>query len=133
MSIISLTDYFRDYVKPDYHVANARDLLDRVNSLLAYAESEGVTLRVNPKTHSHISGTNWGGYRTDACTIGAPKSAHKQAKAIDIFDPINELDRWLNDAILLKFDLYREHPDATPCWTHLSTHAPKSGKRTFNP
>jgi hypothetical protein len=133
VSIISITDYFRDYVKPDYHVANARDLLDRVNSLLAYAESEGVTLRVNPKTHSHISGENWGGYRTDACTIGAPKSAHKQAKAVDIFDPINELDRWLNDAILLKFDLYREHPDATAGWCHLGTHAPKSGKRTFNP
>ena len=133
MILISLSDYFKEYEKPDYHVANARDLLDRVNSLLAYAESECVMLRLNPKTCSHISGENWGGYRTDACKIGAPKSAHKQAKAIDIFDPINELDRWLNDAILLKFDLYREHPDATQGWTHLSTHAPKSGKRTFQP
>jgi hypothetical protein len=133
VSIISLTDYFRDYEKPDYHVANARILLERVNNLLSFAETEGLTLKINPKTHSHISGTYWGGYRTPECDIGAPKSAHKQAQAVDIFDPDGTLDRWLNDLILTKFDLYREHPDHTNGWCHVGTKAPRSGKRTFLP
>jgi hypothetical protein len=131
VSIISLSDYFRDLEKPDYHIDNARKLLQQVNALLMFAEADGVKLRVNPKTQSHISGEKWGGYRTDDCKIGAPKSAHKQAMAVDIYDPINSLDGWLNDFILTKFDLYREHPDYTNTWCHLSN-LPKS-RRSFIP
>jgi hypothetical protein len=133
MHALTLEQYFRNLEHSDEHIKNAIELIRRVNHLLSFAESQGVTLRINPNTHSHISGSEWGGYRTDACTIGAPKSAHKQALAVDIFDPINELDRWLNYAILLKFDLFRESPDHTQGWCHLSSKAPRSGKRTFLP
>jgi hypothetical protein len=52
---------------------------------------------------------------------------------VDIFDPYNHIDDWITRNVLLKFDLYREHPDCTENWLHLSTRAPKSGTRTFLP
>lgn len=98
----------------------------------AYQEAGG-KLEFNQKTKSYISGDKFGGFRPQDCPIGAPQSAHKCAQAVDIYDPDEKLDKWINDAVLEKFDLYREAPQATLGWLHVSTKRPNSGKRTFLP
>lgn len=113
---------------------NAVVLLDRVNSLLyEYTSKTGQERPINPHTGNLISGLTEGGFRLPDCPQGAPDSSHKQGQAVDIYDPHGTLDKWLNDEILTKFDLYREHPDSTEGWCHLSTRAPHSGHRTFYP
>ena len=43
------------------------------------------------------------------------------------------LDDWLDDDTLERYGLYREAPDATPHWCHLTTRPPMSGRRhSFN-
>jgi len=133
MHAITLEHYFRDFEYNQEQAQNAVELCRRVNHLLSYAEECGVNLKLNKKTGSLISGEKYGGFRPLDCPIGAEKSAHKQAMAVDIYDPENALDIWLNDAILIKFDLYREHPDHTNSWAHLSTKEPRSKRRTFIP
>ncbi len=132
--MITIREYFGAH-KPDAarHVQNAGVLVRAVNRLLDSAGAAGVTIRVNPYTGSNISGQQWGGYRTQACVIGAAQSAHKTGEAVDIYDPAEALDDWLTDDILEKHGLYREHPEDTEHWCHLSTRAPKSGRRTFKP
>jgi len=76
------------------------------------------------------------GYRPGVYNVqagGSPKSAHLVCQAIDLVDKENKIDNWLTDEILTKYDLYREHPDSTPRWTHLTIKPPKSKKRTFKP
>lgn len=116
--------------------ANARDLLTRVNALLAMAESDGVTLEINPVTKTHISGSGAGGWRMPASTVGAPNSAHKTGQAVDLYDPTDgDLDDWCMTHLdeLERLGLYMEHPAATKGWCHLTTRAPRSGKRVFYP
>jgi hypothetical protein len=92
-----------------------------------------VELRLNPKTESLVSGDTLGGFRPQNATQGAPHSSHKEARAVDVYDPGGKLDAWLNDAKLEHYGLYREHPDATQGWCHLTDRAPGSGRRTFMP
>lgn len=125
--MITLQQYFREFEKTKDQENNAQVLLDRVNVLLDDAVKYGVIK--NPV----ISGSQYGGFRPKDCPIGAPQSAHKLAMAVDIADPQNTLDGWLDDAKLLKYNLCREHPDYTKTWVHLSTKMPKSGKLTFIP
>ena len=120
-----------DFTKPREN--NAAALLRQVNLLLNAAERAGVELKKNPATGSQVSGQQYGGFRPQSCPEGAPMSAHKQAQAVDIYDPQGKLDAWINDGILTQYQLYREHPDATPGWCHLSTRPPRSGRRTFYP
>jgi len=110
-------------------------LLDRVNRLLTQYESEKRPLDVNKKTNTNISGEVYGGFRPLDCQIGAKQSSHKLGMAVDVYDPYNTIDIWIdaNPSVLEKYDLYREHPVSTMTWCHLSTKAPKSGKRTFIP
>lgn len=132
MHALTLEHYFRDFDYTQEQAQNAVELLRRVNHLLSYAEEDwGIELKVNKKTGCLISGDTYGGFRPLDCPIGAEKSAHKQAMAVDIYDPENKLDAWLNDAILIKFDLFREHPDKTDTWLHLQTRVTK--RRTFIP
>lgn len=121
-----ITDAFRE---------NAEVLLSRVNDLLDEATSQGVLICVNPKTQTNVSGQHDGGWRPKECPIGALNSAHKQAQAVDVYDPGNHLDDWLttDPGILVRFDLYREAPESTDGWCHLSSRAPHSGNRTFIP
>jgi hypothetical protein len=112
---------------------SAVELLARVNALLAsYQIETGNELDINPHTGNLISGETNGGFRLPDCPIGAANSSHKQAQAVDVHDD-GKLDAWVTDAILEKFNLYREHPDYTIGWCHLSTRAPGSGHRTFIP
>ena len=131
--MITLDQYFGKHGHNSEHIKNARELLDRVNVLLSDAVKYGVILKVSKKTGSHISGETYGGFRPQDCPIGAKLSSHKEALAVDIFDPDNALDGWLDDIKLLKYNLFREHPEHTKGWVHLTTKPPKSGKRSFVP
>jgi hypothetical protein len=113
----------------------AKILLDRVNALIAEYEAKGKKVAINSFTKSQISGAKYGGFRTQDCPVGAPRSSHKLGMAVDIIDRDNALDDWItaNPDVLVTHDLYREAPEKTKSWCHLSTKAPKSGKRTFLP
>lgn len=134
---ITLDQYFGKYAThPDAGpgmYAAAESMLEKVNRLLGEAEITLGEIPVNPATNSQVSGSENGGFRPQDCPIGAPKSSHKQARAVDIYDPHNKLDDWIDDEILTGYGLYREHPDDTQHWCHLTDKAPGSGKRTFHP
>jgi len=131
--MIQLSEYFLDHNHTEEHRKNAEELLRRVNALLAAFVADGGALNKNPNTKTYISGQTFGGFRPADCPIGAPKSAHKLGMAVDVYDKGNQLDSWLTDLVLLKFDLYRESPHDTVGWLHLTTKSPKSGRRTFKP
>ncbi len=139
MADVSLTayDYFKAYpehpaITLEIH-ENAVELLGKVNALLEDCIAQGWVPRVNPATGTLISGQLNGGWRPPECTIGAPSSSHKQGRGVDIADADDSLDAIIDDEMLAKHGLYRESPDATPHWCHLSDRAPKSGRRTFAP
>jgi hypothetical protein len=137
--MITLEDYLGPWLSSADFTAqrkdNATELLQRVNALMIYMQSRGVVFAVNPSTNNCISGRINGGFREQSCTTGAFNSAHKQAQAVDLFDPHGAIDEWLlsNPSALVDFDLYIEHPKSTPGWSHLSTRSPRSGLRIFYP
>jgi hypothetical protein len=137
--MISLTDYIGGHeASPDWtsdRQAAAEVMLEKVNPLLEEAEANGVELEMNPKTKDLIGGQfhGYGGFRPQDCPQGAPHSSHKEGRAVDVYDPHGDLDRWITDLMLEKHGLYREHPADTPTWCHLSDRAPPSEKRTFHP
>ena len=139
MSTILAMDYFGPWQNhpdvTDEVRSNAEELLLRVNALLEDAFRDGIDLSLNKQTDSYVSGTQYGGFRPQSCPIGAPKSAHKTGQAVDIYDPWDALDEWIDKhpACLETHDLYREASSATRKWCHLSTRAPGSKKRTFLP
>jgi hypothetical protein len=135
--MITVTEYFGKWL--DHEDAtlerqnNAAVLLSKVNLLLEVAVDDGVDLHRNSVTGSQVSGQTYGGFRPMDCPQGSSKSSHKQGRGVDVYDPQNDLDDWLTDAMLEEYELYREHPDDTERWCHLSTRRPPSGKRTFKP
>ncbi|MDH4172141.1 MAG: hypothetical protein OEW90_05005 [Betaproteobacteria bacterium] len=143
--MITLEQYFR---KPHtlQHAANAADVLERRNRLRAeWSAATGKACEIDPDTGSEISGSAGGdgdgSFRTPGTRTGAPLSPHRDARAVDDYDPRNEFDTWLDqfdtpnggNSKLAEYGLYREHPSVTPGWCHLTTRAPGSGKRTFYP
>ncbi len=138
MKPISSIEYFSGKPHSSTHTANAQVLLSMVNALLSYCETNhSLKLVTCPNTGTLISGSKGGsgdgGFRLSTATTGAKGSSHKEAKGIDIYDPINALDDILDahPEILERFKLYRETPTATKTWCHLTNRAPNSGKRTF--
>lgn len=134
--MISTEDYFRDsranyaFVPSENDLANAVDLLERVSALEEdFVEDGGQVFsmtsghRCRAKTLDLIAK----GYRA------AVGGKHESAHAVDVADPLNELDAWLDDEKLASYGLYREHPDATKGWTHLQNVPPGSHNRTFKP
>lgn len=138
---ISKKDYLGSYVNsPDLtpvRLANMDRLLTKVNKLQAIMLADGVRFSVNTKTKSNVGGSGNGGFRSQNCPVGAPHSAHKDCLAVDIYDPDNKIDAWLNEArnlhILEELGMYFEAMIATPTWSHWSIHPPKSGRRFFLP
>ncbi len=106
-------------------------MLAKVFDLLREAESNGVEVQTNPKTRTLVSGEVYGGFRPQDCPIGAPHSAHKEGRAVDVYDPTGALDKWLTDARLAAHGLYREAPSATNGWCHLQDRP--TANRTFVP
>lgn len=150
--MISMIEYFGTKVGHDdctpIRRANAGTLLARVNALLADAFDEGAyKWELDPDTGTCVSGSRGGagdgGFRLSTSTTGRPGSAHKEGEAVDVYDPENKLDDWLDsfdedaegrfNSMLEKHDLYREKGEATPGWAHLQIRAPGSGKRTYVP
>lgn len=136
--MITQAQYFGSKPHTPEQDALATELLTRVNILLDDAIGSGVfTLQNDPDTGTQISGSKGGagdgGFRLPGATTGAPNSSHKTAQAVDVFDPAGRLDAWLTDEKLTVYGLYREAPASTVGWTHLTTRAPNSGKRTFQP
>lgn len=131
------------------HEALAVDLLRRREALRAeyYAATGRAGPDVDPDTGTEISGkkngSGDGGFRLKGSATSAGRlSSHEEARGVDDSDQDNGLDDWLttfdrNDGmhneVLERHGLYREHPDDTPTWCHLTTRPPKSGKRTFRP
>lgn len=144
--MITLEQYFAAKPHDAEDEIMADDLLVRVNALIDEAvRAGGFTRTLCPNTGTEISGSKGGagdgGFRMQTSTTGAPNSSHKQAKAVDVYDASDRLDEWLDqfehgdgdNTVLERHGLYREHPQSTPGWCHLSTRAPMSGRRTFHP
>jgi hypothetical protein len=133
--VISREQYFGAKPHDAEHDIMADDLLVRINELLDEAFRSGIQRRIDPDTGTEISGSKGGsgdgGFRLPTASTGSPNSSHKQAKAVDVFDPDESLEDWIDDEILERHGLYRESPADTVGWVHLSTRAPGSGKRTF--
>lgn len=132
--MITLEQYFGAKPHTAAEALLAQDLLERVNSLLV---SIAWVFPQDPDTGTAISGARGGsgdgGFRLPTATTGRPRSSHKEATGVDVYDPRGELAGRISDTLLAIAGLYREHPDATPGWCHLTTRAPGSGKRTFYP
>lgn len=136
--MITTEQYFQAKPHEPWHTANAIDLLRRVDVLCSeYEQDTGDKLPTCPNTGTEISGSAHGqgdgGFRLPTATTGRENSSHKEARGVDRYDPENKLDGWITDAILERHGLYREHPDSTKGWCHLTTRAPHSGHRTFIP
>lgn len=145
-TIITLSQYFGSKVHSADQEAAFTDLILRVENLVGEAAAVGAfERRIDPDTGSEISGSRGGagdgGFRLPTAMTGKSMSSHKEAKAVDIYDPMDELDGWLNEfetgegenSKLKAHGLYREAPSSTAGWTHLTTRAPGSGRRTFTP
>lgn len=128
---ITLEQYFRGRPHTPVQEEAAKELLQRVNALINEFCASGGEVPINPHTGSMISGLTEGGFRLPECMQGASMSSHKEAKGVDIYDPGNKLDTWITRKALDKHNLWREHPDQTQNWVHLTTRPPKSGCRTF--
>lgn len=152
--MITTEQYFQAKPHSAAQELAAAYLLEKVNKLVTWAALGGFESPVCPNTGTQISGSKGGqgdgGFRLDTATTGGAHSSHKvlyvqqadgtwredpaHAQAgVDVFDPGDKLDRILADADLERFGLYREHPDSTPGWCHLTDRPPRSGKRTFVP
>lgn len=101
--------------------ANAQDLTFRLNALLN-------NLRIYDASFSS-------GFRTSIVNgklnNAAKKSKHMTGEAGDIekVDLAKLLVKF--PEFLEEHDLYMEHPDCTPSWSHLQITSPRSGKRIF--
>lgn len=144
--MITSEQYFRKPHTPA-QAAAAADLIERRNALRReWSSATGKTPPIDPDTGTEISGSRDGdgdgGFRTPGSRTGSRLSSHRDAQGLDDCDPQDEFDDWLTtfdedggrkNAMLEKYGLYRESPEATPGWSHLTTRAPGSGKRTFMP
>lgn len=115
--------------------ANARRLLAACAALEVEMARGGVAFPDNPKTHSGVSGSTFGGFRPQSCPQGAKTSSHKDGKGVDRYDPRGEIDAWClaHPDRLAVHGIYIEHPSATPGWSHWSIKPPASGKQVFYP
>lgn len=143
--MITVYHYFGRKEHTQEHMDSATLLLDRVEALIADAVDDGAFTRlIDPDTGTEISGSKGGagdgGFRLPNSTTGAPSSSHKEARGVDVYDPKNQLDMWLDsfedgsggNLMLEQHKLYREAAKHTPGWCHLTTRAPGSGRRSFN-
>ena len=135
--MITLDEWLGPYAEHEDATAEVREkalkMLSTVNDLLQVYQEDGFTVPVNQATGSQVSGQKNGGFRPKNSTVGAPFSKHKTGHAVDIYDPFGKLNDWITDELLTEFELYREHPDATPTWCHLQDISPGSKIRTFRP
>src|SRR5579885_952775 len=98
--MISTSDYFGAKPHSDAERELAEDLLARVNALLVEAEDAGAKPHICPNTGTEISGSlhgaGDGGFRLPDSTTGSARSSHKEARAVDVYDPSGAIDAWLD-------------------------------------
>lgn len=139
MHAITVPDWIGPHLShPDltYPVIDAAgELLDRVNTLLAVAYSDGVLLDANPRTGTLVSGTLYGGFRPRGAPVGAAKSKHKTGHAVDVFDPTRALAEWCANNLeqVAQIGLWCEDWRWTPSWCHFQDVPPGSGQRVYIP
>ena len=106
---------------PDGIISNLMELRDRLNQL-GFKPARVFTCTYRDPEHNTRVG-------------GAKKSSHLTGCACDIADADGKLADYImtNPELLEECDLYAENPEKTKGWVHLSSLAPKSGKRIFNP
>lgn len=127
---ITVEEYFAAYAgHPDItpeRLANGEALIGKVDALLEAAALDGLVLAVNPYTDCLISGSGNGGFRPQACLIGAPKSTHKQGRGVDIYDPQRRLQAWCyrHPELMKELGLTMENGRWTPTWCHLQDTPP---------
>lgn len=138
--MITTSQYFGAKQHTDEHLSNAIELLRHVNAFLEEAAAAGAYGNwIDPDTGTQISGAKGGsgdgGFRSPDSTTGAPLSKHRNAEAIDIYDPDRILAQWIitNKERLAIHGLWIEDPRWSPVWLHLQSVPPKSGKRIFIP
>src|ERR1700682_469057 len=105
-------EYFHDSVvnynfKPTpFDYERCDDLLARANKLLEdFGEDRG--LRSGHRTREQTEALQKAGYRA------AAGGNNEKSLAVDIADPDNTLDAWLDDAKLEGYGLWRQAPEAT--------------------
>ena len=143
--MITLQQYFGSKAHDQEQEDNATLLLERVVDLCDEAAADGeFQWTIDPDTGTCISGSKGGagdgGFRAPDSTTGGPGSSHREGRGVDVYDPKNLLDIWLDcfetadggNLMLEQHRLYREAAKHTPGWCHLTTRAPKSGRRSFN-
>lgn len=141
MHIITLDEYFGPYkdnpaAKAALIVEHATRTLALWNEFLQCAEDDGVQLEMNSLGGNEISGEGNGGFRPPDCPVGAPGSAHKDARGIDNSDTKRALTIWAMTRglpVAERLGLYFEHPQWTRSWLHGQWGAPPSGHRFFVP
>lgn len=114
-----------EYPIDEMEAVNMARVWYRVNKLLSQYPTNMTGSLVS-------SGYRPGHYNTQAG--GAAKSTHLTCEAVDVADPGNGLDQWLdsNPSKLIECELWREDPARTEGgWCHLDIRPRKS--RTFNP
>lgn len=140
--MISFDEYFGPWLNhPDAteeRRTNAVKLLTACRLLEVMARNDGCEFPTNPVTMTGVSGQTYGGFRPQDCPQGAAHSSHKEALAVDRYDPHGDIDAWcmLNaepGGKLEQCGIYIEHPDSTHGWSHWTIHAPGSGHRVFYP
>lgn len=116
-------------------------LLSRVTEAMAEAEKFGVTYELNSKRGDCMTS----GWRPSAynSTVpnAAPRSLHILGGAVDLYDPEGVIDTFffgheghgIGREILVKHNLWMEHPSATKGWAHFQDKAPRSNNRFFFP
>lgn len=101
---------------------NVRILIPRINDLIKDLPDEirptGISSGYRPGRHNVAAG-------------GAPRSGHLTGKAVDLVDPGNRIDTYLDKhpELLVKHNLWREDPKRTDSWVHLDITVRKN--RTF--
>lgn len=142
--IITTNDYFKLHgdPEPNEYIANAVQLLDRVNDLLDQAGLAGIHPGIDQVSHNAVAS----GYRppsVNAATSNAgAHSKHLTCQAVDIQDtPSRALAQWCcrNLGELEFSKLWIEDPRWTgghanlDPWVHFQSVPPGSGKRIYIP
>lgn len=107
---------------------NAEELLVRVNTLLQKEKLKAIQSSGfrPPSYNKTIKGA-------------AKNSWHTKGAAIDLYDPEKTLAKCItginydNEKLLVRYDLWAEHPKYTRNWLHLQSKPVKSGRRIFKP
>lgn len=137
--MITLEEYFGPWhhipdITPDRFDNAQLKLLPACSMLEKLARRDGVIFPKNPITLSGISGESYGGFRPQSCRFGIKNSLHKEALAVDRYDPLGQIDSWCAKNLhhLKACGIWIGNPLETFGWSHWQCIVPKCGNRIFN-